>query len=291
MIATATTLRALAALAAAAAVAVAAGAVTLGSPGRARSVAFAPLRHLRRLPTPPAARRAIADASLAVDAHSAFWGWIGAVVCTVASAPILSTGPLVVAVTVAAPPVAVFALRGRRAARRKRQLPDALDTVASSLRSGRSVAGAIAALADGAGTLNAELRPVVVRAESGRPLAAVLADWADDSDADTRLAGAALATAAELGGPGATALETTAQSLRDRAEADGLVEALSVQARLSAWLLTLAPVAFAGVMTGIDPRAGQFLFNTPIGWLCLAAGLGLDVLGGFWMHTMVRKTR
>ena len=48
------------------------------------------------------------------------------------------------------------------------------------------------------------------------------------------LTAAALVTAADLGGPGADAVESAAASLRERAAADDEVGALSVQARLSA---------------------------------------------------------
>lgn len=240
---------------------------------------------------PAVVTRALHNAALDVDPGRAVRTWLVALAVSVAAGVVASIGPIVIFVVAAGPPAALTALRGRRAALRRRHLPVALDTVASSLRSGRSVAGSLEALSRNDDPLSDELATVAARAGAGRPLSEVVAEWSGTDDADTRLAGAALATAAELGGPAASALETTAQSLRERAASDGVVDALSVQARMSAWLLTVAPLGFAAMMTGIDPAAGHFLFGTPVGWACLALGLGLDLAGGLWMHRMVRKAR
>src|SRR5690606_19512791 len=111
-----------------------------------------------------------------------------------------------------------------------------------------------------------------------------LAEWtdADAIDGAGRLAGAALVVAADLGGPGADALDAAAASLRDRAAAVDEVTALSVQARLSALVLTAAPVAFALLLTSIDPTSAHFLLRTPAGWICVTVGLALDAAGALW---------
>lgn len=103
-----------------------------------------------------------------------------------------------------------------------------------------------------------------------------------------RLAAAALALAVEVGGGGARALDGVALTLRQRQAAAGEVRALATQARLSAVVLTLAPLAFAAVASVSDPRAAAILLRSPVGQGCLALGLSLDALGAAWMARVTR---
>jgi tight adherence protein B len=68
------------------------------------------------------------------------------------------------------------------------------------------------------------------------------------------------------------------------------VRALATQARASAWLLAVAPIGFAALMSTVEPRAVGFLVATPIGWACLATGIALDVVGAVWMARVVGAT-
>jgi Flp pilus assembly protein TadB len=53
-------------------------------------------------------------------------------------------------------------------------------------------------------------------------------------------------------------------------------------------VIAAAPVAFCVFASSTDPRTATFLLRSPIGLACLAAGLTLDVLGGFWMRRLCR---
>ncbi|HYZ98327.1 MAG TPA: hypothetical protein VE575_06220, partial [Acidimicrobiales bacterium] len=60
------------------------------------------------------------------------------------------------------------------------------------------------------------------------------------------------------------------------------------QARTSAVVLSLAPLAFAVLLAMTDAAAARFLLRTTAGWVCLAAGLGLNALGAWWMARLTR---
>ncbi len=224
--------------------------------------------------------------------------WLAAVAVAGAASVVVGGGPVLVGAAVVGPPAAVLAAQGRAAAQRARQLPLALDAVAAGLRGGASLRAAIADAASVGGALGAELTTIAAQAGNGRPLADALAQWADEWGAPTRpgaaanrLAGAALVVAAELGGPGAAAIDAAAISLRERSAADDEIAALSVQARLSALLLTLTPVGFAFLLTSLDPTSAHFLLGTRAGWACITGGLLLDVAGAIWMGRLVRRAR
>ena len=239
-------------------------------------------------------QRALTATGIDLDAAVALQLWAASVVVAMAASFVLGGGPVLVAAAVAGPPVAVVALRGRADRLRIRHLPVVLDSVAAGLRGGGSLRSAIAdtAAVTDRGVLRAELARIAGHAEAGRPLAETLGDWARAAaDPPTRLAAAALVVAAEIGGPGADALEAAATSLRDRAAAEDEVGALSVQARLSAALLTAAPLVFAVLLANLDPTSAAFLFRTPAGWACVALGLSLDALGALWMSRLVGGAR
>lgn len=242
-------------------------------------------------PGPPALDRALARAAVSIGARDALRLWATAVSVAAAAAIVAPGGVILAAVALLAPPMALVAARGRAAHLRARQLPLALDAVAARLRGGAALRDAVADAASVGRPLGDELARVAAHAAAGRPLADALTEWADTTEPATRLAGAALVVAAQLGGPGAAAVDATAASLRERQAVDDEIAALSVQARLSALLLTVAPVVFAALLTTLDPGSARFLLGTPAGWACIAAGTLLDLGGALWMARLVRRAR
>lgn len=244
-----------------------------------------------RLPVPHRVRAALDRAG--VDDHErAVAAWVGGVALAAAIAGLAAGGRLLLVVAVVAPPVALHLAGGRLARRRTAQLPDALDAVAAGLRGGVGLAAAVEQAAVVGRPLGPELAAVGREVRAGRPLDEALERWrATHADPATGLAGAALGVAAAVGGPGARAVDGAAASLRDRLAAEAEADALATQAKASAALLTAAPLAFAALLTTLDPTAGRFLLGSPVGWACMAAGVALDVAGAAWMAALVRRSR
>ena len=241
---------------------------------------------------PAAVERALHRAAIDVAPDVALRLWFAAVALCVVATTVVRGGAVLTAIAVVGPPAGVLAADGRAARQRIRRFPIALDGVAAALRGGASLRLALADAAAVGGPLGQELGRITDHATAGVPLALALTEWADGAeDAETRLAGAALVVAAELGGPGADAVDAAAVSLRERAEAADEITALSVQARLSAVLLTVAPLVFATLLTSLDPTSARFLLGTPAGWTCIAVGAALDLAGGLWMARIVRGAR
>lgn len=170
-------------------------------------------------------------------------------------------------------------------------LPDAVDAVASAIRSGRSVHDGLVVAADAAPPrLAAELRTVTTRAERGMTVVAALDRWAATTDVPgAPLVAAAVGLAGKTGGDVAAALGGVAETLRERRALAREIRALSSQARLSATVIAVAPVAFAGLATAADGDTARFLFGSIGGGLCVLVGVGLDVLGWRWMGRIARS--
>jgi tight adherence protein B len=234
---------------------------------------------------------ALEDAALPLDAAALRRWW--AVAATVLVVGAIAAGGLLLAVVVAllsagAVPIALRLGRGRRDRLVEAAMPDALDAMARSLRSGGSLRHAIEEAArDDTGPLAVDLRHVAADLHDGASLVDALDRWALDRPLPgVRLAAAALALGAETGGATAQAVDGVAETLRTNVAIAGEVRALSSQARMSALVIALAPIGFTFLAATSDGSTATFLLRTPAGVACLCAGLALDLAGGLWMRKL-----
>lgn len=181
--------------------------------------------------------------------------------------------------------------RGERA-RRDGQLPEALERLAASLRTGQAPGAALVALADEtADPLGVDLRLVARRLQGGTGLERALDGWRHQEGAsdDVRLVVAVLTLGARAGGEVARAVDGVAATLRERRELAAEVRGLATQARASAAVLAAAPLGFTALVATIEPAVVSFLVTNPVGLACLALGGGLLGLGAAWMGRIVRS--
>jgi tight adherence protein B len=255
-----------------------------GARPRSRWVLPGPVRH--------PLGRALHDAQLGVTPEDALGMGVTAVLVAgllagafaVALAPVAAMGVAVVA------PVGLVLARGRGQRRFVAALPAFVELVAARLRGGHTVATALADAGARADVVAADVRAVLQRVELGETLTRALAWWADERRIDAvRAVAGSLAVAAETGGAAADALEGLARSLRDQLGARAEAASLSAQARLSALVVGLAPIAYVGFASAVDPTAARSLVSSTTGRACLVLGLGLDALGALWMRRIVRS--
>jgi tight adherence protein B len=254
-------------------------------------IARRPVSRVRR-PAPAWFVERVAAVDLGLRPDALWRTWIAAIAIVPpclwwTAGPGLSALGLVV--TAAGPPVVWRANRGRADARLQAALPAALEAMARSLRSGASLRGAVAEAATVVpGPLGADLA-VVARASEASGIVAALDAWGERrSLPGVRLAVAALCLGAETGGGQARAIDGVAVTLRQRLGTAAEARALASQARASAAVIALSPLAFCGLTSATDPRVAAFLFRSTAGTAVLAAGLLLDALGALWMARLTR---
>jgi len=236
-------------------------------------------RSWRPRPEPPAwFVAALSDALVPVDHRDAwFVALVGPPLLGVAGFVTGGIGIATAALLLSAggPALAVAARRGRAARAVDAALPETLEAAARSLRTGASLRQA----------LDEAAPEVVARAGAGESLTACLDRWADRCPTPgVRLAVASLALAAEAGGTAAAAVDGVAATIRADLAVAAEVRAQSSQARLSALVIAVSPLVFGLLAAGTDGRTAQFLLRTPLGSLCLLAGLVLDAVAAWWMH-------
>ena len=157
-----------------------------------------------------------------------------------------------------------------------------LDSIARQVRSGASLAAAIVAETDGSSPFD----EVAARLTAGSSLSQALA-VIEPHDSDLALTVQALSAAAHLGGPIAATLDEAAAVLRERAAARAERRAHGAQARLSARVLTIVPVGFAGWSAVASQRTRDVYVSSLAGGLCALFGLTLNYAGWRWMQRII----
>jgi tight adherence protein B len=203
-----------------------------------------------------------------------------------------SIGPsvLVVAVTVGVIATVIVKQRARsvqrRAAAAKRAtVIEACEVLAAELSAGRPPAAALA----GAATVCPDLEVVSAAAKLGGDVPALLELVAEAPGAEgLRALSAAWRVADESGAAFALITERLAESLRADETIRRQITTGVAGTRATARLLAVLPLfgTALGYAIGADPLA--FLTNTPPGWLCLALGLTLIILGLRWTDAQTR---
>jgi len=163
-------------------------------------------------------------------------------------------------------------------------LPAALDEIVRSLTSGATLPRALgeAGRAGGAtGLVAADLAAVADELDAGASIGEALERWRHRRPGThVGLVTAAVDLAVMAGGEPAALLAGVADSLRDDQAVAAEARALATQARASAAVVALAPLAFA-VLTA-PFRSGGLIGSGAVVWLAVA-GLSLDAVGLWWM--------
>jgi Flp pilus assembly protein TadB len=179
----------------------------------------------------------------------------------------------------------------RRQAAFADQLPEALQMIVGSLRSGFSLAQALDGVVRDSppGPLTVELGRALSEVRLGADLADALERTATRVNSDD-LAWAVIAIRIQrdTGGNLAEILETTVETIRERGRLARHVRALSAEGRLSAYVLIALPFVLAGWMWLIRRDYLSALWTTPLGLGMLTAAGVLMAIGIFWMSRWIR---
>lgn len=188
------------------------------------------------------------------------------------------------------PPFMLKTYVKRRRRKFSDQLPDALITLAGSLRAGRSLGQAMEALArEAPDPMGRELRKVVAEVRLGRPLHDSLADAAERIDSpDFKWAVLAMQIQAEVGGNLAELLDQVANTMRERTRMRGEVKALTAEGRASALMLVVMVPGLGAVMAVMNWEYMEPMFTTGIGQVMLGICAVMISGGYFWMSRMVK---
>jgi tight adherence protein B len=184
---------------------------------------------------------------------------------------------------------AVIRTLARRRNRFAEQLPDALQVVASALRSGHSFAGALAVVVEGASEpMKSEMQRVVADEQLGIPIQnslTVVAERMASRDVEQ------LALVAELqreaGGNAAEVIDRVAETVRERFDLKRLIQTLTMQGRMSRWIVSALPVGIILILQAESPHYLHPLLASTTGKVLFGLAAAWAVAGSFVIKKIV----
>lgn len=175
------------------------------------------------------------------------------------------------------------------------QIASWCEYAARALRSGHSITTALDRATVDEPSMREVMTPVLSAVSRGRPLTDALGvlvtprarrNARQRTGASIAMVTAVLGTCADLGGPAAAPLDRVAGILRMRAALADEQRVQSAQARLSARVLTVVPVAILVVLLAADSTVRATL-ATPLGLIVVVAGCVLNGCGWWWMRHII----
>lgn len=172
-----------------------------------------------------------------------------------------------------------------------RELSIAAMHIARAVRDGSSLPEALVEVScELHGQVGSDLAAVSAAVQRGTSTDAALGSWYAGVQRDRHRSGsgypraddvalmvAAARFGASQGGDLPAALEGVSVALLDRVEVIEESMAMTSQARASAAVLVVLPMAGVVLFSLLDPRLVTMLFTTPVGLACVAAAVGLDL--------------
>jgi len=223
--------------------------------------------------------------------------WLLGVVATtlvLASLGLLRGGLVVIVLMFIFVPVIAWFLLNRKIQKRQDafadQLPDLLQNLSSSLRSGQSLPQSIAAMApDMAAPAGDELRRVVIENRIGRDLIESFKDLAARMDSlDFDWVVRAIEINYRTGGDLSVILRRLDATIRARNQVAGAVRALTAEGRISGIVLTALPPGLMLAVQFLNPDFMAPMFENPVGRLMLLVAGAQLFIGSIWLSRMAR---
>ena len=172
-----------------------------------------------------------------------------------------------------------------------RQLPDAIQLVTSTVRSGLPVNEALRAVArEMPQPIQGQFAIVCSELSLGRPAdEAVEAVYQRTQVAEFAMFAVTLAVQLKSGGSLAETLQTLGDTVTQRVALAARAKALAGEVIFSSRALTCAPFIIGGLLYLASPQSIDMLFYDPLGNKLLAYAIGSVVLGHFVIRWMIRR--
>ena len=190
-------------------------------------------------------------------------------------------------IVVAVLPIAVIRVLGSRNRQRFiSQLPDTLNLLAGSLRSGFSfVQGVETVSTQLDGPMGRELRRIVAEGRLGRPLEDSMEETASRMESeDFDWVVMAVRVQREVGGNLAEVLTSVADTMVQRDRLRREIKALTAEGRISVVILGIMPVALGLFLYVVNPDYIKVLFEDKVGRMMAVGAAVLAVFGIYWMR-------
>lgn len=187
------------------------------------------------------------------------------------------------------PFIYIFSKRKKRMDKFQRQLPEALDLMARSLRAGHAFTGGMKMVADEMDEpIGAEFDKTLAEINLGVDLQDALKNLSHRVDCpDLRFFVISIIIQRETGGNLAELLENISYLIRERFKLHGRIRVLAAEGKFSAIILVALPFLVATVLTILNRGYIKILLTDPLGNIMVGFALLMMILGIFVMKKLV----
>ena len=187
------------------------------------------------------------------------------------------------------PLLVLFVARGRRRAKIEQQLPEAIDIMVRSMRSGHPLATAISLVAkEMPDPVGSEFGLVADEMTYGLDLNEALGNMSVRAgQSDLGFLVVAVSVQAKTGGNLSEILSNLSTMLRERSRMRRKIHSLSAEGRFSAIALSIIPLVLWGIISAMNPGYYGDVSGHPYLTQALYIGIALWSVGAFVMYKMV----
>ncbi len=187
------------------------------------------------------------------------------------------------------PWVALMTLAKRRTATFTAQLPDMLQLLGTTLRSGYSILQGLDTVAQQLpDPIGKEIRHVVAEARLGRNLVEALTEVAQRVRSDDfEWVVTAIGIQREVGGNLAELLDIVAETMIARARIRREAHTLTAEGRIGAVVISVMPIAIGLFVYAVNPSYIRPLFHQAFGEILFYGSIGLMLVGILWVRKLV----
>ncbi|MFK8017155.1 MAG: type II secretion system F family protein [Gammaproteobacteria bacterium] len=196
---------------------------------------------------------------------------------------------IAIVVTSLLPGLAMRLMRKRRAEKFVYQLPDCLSSMAAALRAGTNLSRAIEQAAEQQPKpISQEFSLVVAQYKLGRDLNEALEQMYDRVKMpEVELFNSAVGISRSVGGNLADTLIILAETLREKAQMEGKIKAMTAMGRMQGWVVGCMPYVIGLILLKQEPAAMNALFHEPVGWIVIVILLLMTLIAAFMIKKIV----
>nr|WP_302328460.1 type II secretion system F family protein [Salirhabdus salicampi] len=180
--------------------------------------------------------------------------------------------------------------REKRLARSSIQLPQALSTLATAMKSGFSFMQAMQLVSkEIPDPLGTEFGQAIREINLGISSEVAFQNMTERlPNEDLKLVVNAVIIQRSTGGNLAELLETIEETINERVRIKDELKALTAQGRMSAWIISLLPVVLGLFLNLMSPEYFGPMLTHPVGWLLLGLGIVSGVFGWILIQRIIK---
>ncbi len=187
------------------------------------------------------------------------------------------------------PYIVLMVMREQRFRKCDQLLPEAIDLMARGLRAGHALTAVLEMVgSETPEPIASEFRRLAEEHSLGIPLRDATMNMVSRMPRDDmRFLATAILLQKETGGNLAVILDKTAAVARERARLRGQLKIYTAQGRATGWILCLMPFVMFGLLSAMNWDFEKLLVTEELGRKFVYFGLGMMVIGVFWVRKII----